>query len=160
MFERIVVFWKGNDIVHLFGGFLRFGAQDKGPDQQHCQQPRGEPGEIQPHVLELGAPARKDLDGFIDGSHKKASRPHVEKGVQLHGPCRGQQPAGQPAQAGEFGKVGHLSHKVNQLFLVGEQVPDESGQKAQHPHAEVVGVGTAHQGVPPDKGQVAHQQKA
>ena len=59
MFERIVAFWKGYDIVHLFGGFLRFGAQDKGPDQQHCQQPRGEPGEIQPHVLELGAPARK-----------------------------------------------------------------------------------------------------
>ena len=57
MFERIVAFWKGNDIVHLFGGFLRFGAQDKGPDQQHCQQPRGEPSEIQPHVLELGAPA-------------------------------------------------------------------------------------------------------
>ena len=81
MFERIVAFWKGYDIVHLFGGFLRFGAQDKGPDQQHCQQPRGEPGEIQPHVLELGAPARKDLDGFIDGSHKEASRPHVEKGV-------------------------------------------------------------------------------
>lgn len=160
MFERIVAFWKGYDIVHLFGGFLRFGAQDKGPDQQHCQQPRREPGEIQPHVLELGAPARKDLDGFIDGSRKKASRPHVEEGVQLHAPGRGQQPAGQPAQAGKFGKVGHLPHNVHQLFLVWEQVPDKSGQKAQHPHAEVVGVGTAHQGVPPDKGQVAHQQKA
>ena len=83
--------------------------------------------------LELGAPARKDLDGFIDGSHKKASRPHVEKGVQLHGPRRGQQPAGQPAQAGKFGKVGHLPHNVHQLSWLGNKSRMNPGKKPSTP---------------------------
>lgn len=159
MFERIVVFWKGNDIVHLFGGFLRFGAQDKGPDQQHCQQPRGEPGEIQPHVLELGAPVCEDLDGLIDGGHKEPAAEQVHHRVETHLSEQGKQAGGQPAQAGEFREVGGFPHQVEQRFLIGDEGLQEPRQQVEHVQAQIPGLGLARQGVAPNETQVAQQEQ-
>lgn len=150
---------EGDDVFRAGGrGFpFRFPAGN-GPHHQHQNKPRGEPGEVQPHVLQLGAPSCEDLDGLINGRHKKSPRPQMEKGVELHLSNRGQQPAGQPAQAGKLRKVGQLPCDMYQLFLVRKQIPNKAGQKGQNPHAYVVGGALAHQGVPPDKAQIAQQQ--
>ena len=94
------------------------------------------PGEVQPHVLELGAPVGEDLDGLVDGRHKEAPAQQVQQGMGLPLAQQQEQAGGQASQAEKLCKVGELSQDVPQLFPVGEQVFDKRGKQGQHVEAQ------------------------
>ena len=160
MFERIVAFWKGNDIVHLFGGFLRFGAQDKGPDQQHRQQPRREPGESS-HTSWSWEPRPVKIWMVSSMAATKKPPAHTwKKGCSFTVRAVASKPQDSPPAANSV-KWAIFRTMCTSCSWLGNMSRMNPGQNAQHPptlrswESERLT-----REFPPDKGQVAHQQKA